>query len=77
MNDRAFHFRKWLRDAAERVAWTYLEVFVGLLLVGGALDVGVVEAAAVAAVPAALAAVKAALASRVGDRQSASTLRTP
>ena len=58
----------WIRDVAERAIATYLQTFLGLLLAGwttDTVDLSVVQAAAVAAVPAALAVVKGALAARV------------
>lgn len=66
----------WLRDAAERVAATYVAALVGFLLAdvlaGNAVDVSVVQAAALAAIPAAVSAIKAILASRVGTAGTAS-----
>jgi hypothetical protein len=58
----------WLRDVAERTVATYLQAFFGLLLAGwttDAVDLSLVQTAAVAAVPAALAVLKGALASKV------------
>ena len=58
----------WLRDVAERTVATYLQAFIGLLLAGwttDAVDLSLVQAAAVSAVPAALAVLKGALASKV------------
>lgn len=54
----------WLRDTAERVVATYVEVLIGLLIVADAIDISVAKAAAVAALPAALAVLKAAIATR-------------
>lgn len=64
--------KKFLIDTAERAVATYVEVFLGLLLVAGPLDLDKVEVALVAALPAALAVVKAAIASRYGKKDSAS-----
>lgn len=64
--------KAFLIDLAERVAATYLQSFIGLLLVSGALDIDTLKAAALAAVPAALAVVKGVLARKVGDPESAS-----
>lgn len=58
---------KWIRDMLERTVATYVEAFVGFLLASEMVDgisLGVVELAAVSALPAALAVVKAALVSR-------------
>jgi len=63
--------RTFLLDAAERVFWTYVQAFLGLLLVSGVTDLDALQAAAVAAVPAALAALKAIIATRFGDPESA------
>lgn len=65
---------KFVIDAAERVALTYIEAFVGLLIADGLspFDVDALTAAAVAAVPAALAMLKVVLASKVGQPDSAS-----
>lgn len=69
----------YLRDLAERTLATYVQAFVGLLVAGwsGALDLGTLRAAAVAAIPAALAVVKGGLARLVGDPQSASLVGQP
>ena len=56
--------REWLRDTAERVISTYVQVLIGLLIVADAIDITVAKAAAVAALPAALAVLKAAVATR-------------
>ena len=56
--------RTWLKDTAERVVATYVEVLIGLLIVADAIDISVAKAAAVAALPAALAVLKAAIATR-------------
>lgn len=54
----------WLKDTAERVIATYVEVLIGLLIVADAIDISVAKAAAVAALPAALTVLKAAIATR-------------
>ncbi len=57
----------WLRDMVERAVATYVEAFVGLLLAAEMTDgisLGVLETAAVAALPAGLAVVKATLVAR-------------
>lgn len=64
-------------DIAERTIFTWLEVFIGLLLVGWVdatsaadyLDLG--TSAALASVPAGLAVIKGALATRVGEQGTA------
>ncbi len=66
--------KTFLRDLTERVVFTYVEVFIGLLLVAGPLDIDAIEVALVAAIPAALAVVKGALASQVGKRGTAALL---
>jgi hypothetical protein len=56
-----------MRDMLERTVATYVEAFVGLVLAAEMVDgisLGVLEMAAVSALPAALAVVKAALVSR-------------
>ena len=70
--------RDWIKDAAERVGWTFLQ---GALATGsleqlatGDLDAW--RAAAVGGVAAVLALVKAIAARRVGDVHSAATLST-
>ena len=54
------------RDLAERAIATYVQTFIGLLIVawGTTVDLAAVQAAAVAAVPAALSVVKSALAEK-------------
>ena len=69
-----------LADVAERTLWTWAESFLGLLIAApmfadGLVDLSVVETAAVAGIPAALAVVKGFAASRIGKRDTASTLR--
>lgn len=57
----------WMRDMVERAVATYIEAFVGLLLAAEMTDgisLGVLETAAVSALPAALAVVKATLVAR-------------
>ena len=65
---------EFLRDAAERVFWTYLQALVGLLAVSGVTGLDSLQSAAIAAIPAALAAVKAIIAKKVGDPDSAAML---
>jgi len=69
--------RIWFRDVAERTLSTYAQSFIGLLLAGwttDAVDLTLVQTAAVAAVPAALAVLKGALASRVPGTISPASL---
>lgn len=69
--------RVWLRDVAERTFFTWAEVFIGLLLVSwptDAIDLSVVQTAAVAAVPAALAVLKGAIAAQVPSTVSPASL---
>lgn len=68
--------KNFFTDLAERTAATYAEVVIGLLLVAGPLNLDKVEVALVAAIPAALAVVKAAIASRLGEKNTASLLPT-
>lgn len=63
--------KAFLLDAAERVFWTYVQAFLGLLLVSGVTDLDALQTAALAAIPAALAALKALIATRFGDPDSA------
>lgn len=65
--------KKFLKDLAERAAATYVESFVGLLLVSWGTDINldVFTSAAIAAVPAALAVLKSGLATLKGDSDSA------
>jgi hypothetical protein len=67
----------WLKDVAERTVATYAQAFIGLLLAGwttDAVDLSLVQAAAVSAVPAALAVLKGALASKVPGTISPASL---
>lgn len=64
--------KKFITDVAERAVATYVEVVIGLLLVAGPLDLEKVEVALVAAIPAALSVIKSALASRLGEKGTAS-----
>ncbi len=65
--------KTFLRDVAERAVSTYLQAFVGLLIAGTfTLNIDSVKAAGIAAIPAALSVLKSALASRIGDKDSAS-----
>lgn len=68
---------KFLKDMAERVASTYLQALIGLLLAAPAfsLDIGFLKATAIAAIPAALSALKAMLAMKFGNPDSASFVR--
>ena len=67
----------WLKDVAERTIATYLQAFIGLLLAGwttDAIDLSLVQAAAVSAIPAALAVLKGALATKVPGTVSPASL---
>jgi len=68
---------KLFTDMLERTVSTYIQGFLGLLLAdtAGMFSVGVLEAAALAAVPAALAVVKAWLGSYIGNPLSAAWLK--
>lgn len=71
----------WSKDATERVLWTFVQAAIAgvgtealaVAAVGG--DVSVLRAAAVAGLAAVLATVKALAAKRIGDPDTASTLR--
>jgi hypothetical protein len=65
---------RFFTDLAERTIATYLEAFIGLLLVGGITDLSTAKSAAIAAVPAGLAVVKGALSGFLGDPDTASVL---
>lgn len=74
--------RKYLIDLAERVAATYAETLIGLLIASwadvaelGALSV--LETAAIAAIPAGLAVLKGGLARFRGDRENPSLVAPP
>lgn len=66
--------KKFVLDLVERACWTYVQSFLGLLMVSGPLDLDAVRLALVAALPAALAVIKGAGARLVGDKDSAATL---
>lgn len=72
MNNRSV----FIRDLVERTLATYVEVFLGLVIVSafsnGVVDVSALQAAAVSALPAALAVVKGFAAQYRGDPDSAS-----
>lgn len=74
--------RRFIRDAVERVASTYVQAFCTFLLasgigVTGVVDMSVLKKAAVASIAGALSAIKAMLARRVGDSESASLAKPP
>lgn len=65
----------FLRDLAERVISTYVQVFLGLLIAAGPVDVvnlSTLRAAAVASIPAALSVAKGLIAKQFGSPDSAS-----
>lgn len=68
--------RRLLIDIAERTLFTYLEVFLGIVIADGftdgLVDMTVLQTAAVSALPAALAVLKGLIASRKGNPDSAS-----
>lgn len=55
----------FLRDMAERAISTYLQSFLGLIIVSGVTDLKAIQTAAIAAIPAALSVVKSLLAQRI------------
>ena len=65
---------KFAKDLFERVAATYVQVFLGLVLAGwtDVLNISTFKVAAVSAIPAALAVLKGAIAKSFGDPDSAS-----
>ena len=72
-----FTDRAWQRDTAERTVATYVQTFLGLLVAGwasDAVDLALIESAAIAAVPAALAVLKAAIARKVPGTMSPASL---
>ena len=54
----------FLRDLAERAIATFVQTFLGLLIVSGVTDLAAVQSAAVAAIPAVLSVVKSILAEK-------------
>ena len=68
--------RQWLIDTAERVAFTFLETFLALVLASGTdwLDLSALRSAGIGALAAALAVVKAAIASRTSSAVSPASL---
>lgn len=66
--------RRFLIDAAERVAFTFLEAFAGAIVLAGALDLSTAKAALIAGVTAAAAVVKSLAAKFVGRKDSAAML---
>ena len=72
-----FTDRAWQRDTIERTVATYVQGFLGLVIAGwasDAVDLAMIESAAIAAVPAALAVVKAAIARKVPGTMSPASL---
>jgi succinate-acetate transporter protein len=71
--------QQFLVDLAERVFFTFAEVFLATLLVGDALDLNVdtLEKAGLAGVAAGLAVLKGALAGVVGQKGTAAMLPEP
>lgn len=65
----------YLRDLGERVVAVYLYALVTALILAPSLDADVLQAAAVAAIPAALATIKGALAHFIGNPEDASLRR--
>lgn len=63
---------KYLKDLAERCAWTFVQAFLGAYTITGGRKA--VESAAIAGVAAVLSVVKSVAAKRIGDHDSASTV---
>lgn len=61
----------FIRDAAERIIWTFVYAVVQYLITAAVFDVETLKAAALAAVPVVLVTVKALLAQLFGDPDSA------
>lgn len=61
----------FLKDAAERIVWTFVYAFVSALLATRVWDVDGLKAAAVASIPIVLVTVKALIARFVGNPDSA------
>jgi hypothetical protein len=59
-------------DMAERALWTAVQAFIAVWIIG---DPSSAKSAAIAGVAAALSVVKGFAASRIGDKESAATLR--
>lgn len=69
--------RVWVVDVVERTVATWAQSFLGLLLAGwttDAVDLSLIQSAAVSAVPAALAVLKGAVAARVPGTVSPASL---
>lgn len=64
--------KKFLKDLVERVAWTAAQAFLSVFTI---TNLSSVKSAGVAAAAAALAALKGIAAKRIGDPNSAATLR--
>lgn len=56
--------RVWLFDAIERSLSTYIQSFIGFLIVSGVTDLSAVKTAAIAAIPAGLSLLKSLIAQR-------------
>jgi len=63
---------KLYKDVAERALWTAVQTFIAVWTVG---DLESARAAAVAAIAAGLSVVKGFAATKIGDKESASTLK--
>lgn len=67
--------KKFILDALERAGSTYVQALVGFLIANAvAINVGTIQSAALAAIPAALSVLKSAIASQFGNSDSASLL---
>lgn len=67
----------WWQDMLERTMWTFIQVWIGLIVVNGTIAFSQWKITAIAAIPAALDVIKSVLASRVGDPDTAAFLRNP
>jgi hypothetical protein len=58
--------RAWIKDALERLIWTFIQGFAGALILAQTLDLETLEAAALGGLMAALSALKSVAANRLG-----------
>ena len=65
---------KYAKDLLERCTWTFVQAFLGAFVISGGTKAA--QSAAIAALAAVLAVVKGEAARRIGDRDSASTVRS-
>lgn len=61
----------WWQDMLMRTLWTYVQTWIGVVVVNGTVDFHSFGPAAIACIPAALTVIKSYLASKVGDPDTA------